>query len=400
MKRNAFLIPAVVGVTACLLAGAAPAQAAPFAYVVTGRSHDVWQYTIGVGGELSPLSPPTVAAGDGPEGAAASPDGKSLYVVNIAGNSVSQFSVDPVSGGLSLKSPATVAAGGGPRDIAVTPDGKSAYVTNGYTDQDTVSQYDVDPVTGALSLKNPPTVPAGREPLGVAVTPDGKSAYVTNQFGSNVSQYSIDPVTGALSPKNPATVPAGVDSIGVAVTPDGRSAYVTNAAGIGISEYDIDPASGALSPKSPAMVDAGLGPGAVAVTPDGRSAYVTNLNSGFGTNISQYDIDPASGALSPKSPAMVDAGVGPSAIAVTPEGKSVYVANFNSDNVSQYSVGPGGALSPKNPAAAAAVSGPTAVVVARSPVLTSKAQCKNGGWRDFHQFKSQGQCIAFVNHGP
>ena len=31
---------------------------------------------------------------------------------------------------------------------------------------------------------------------------------------------------------------------------------------------------------------------------------------------------------------------------------------------------------------------------------TSKAQCKNGGWRNFPQFKNQGQCIAFVDHGP
>ena len=32
---------------------------------------------------------------------------------------------------------------------------------------------------------------------------------------------------------------------------------------------------------------------------------------------------------------------------------------------------------------------------------TSKVgQCKNGGWRNFPQFKNQGQCIAFVNHGP
>jgi hypothetical protein len=31
---------------------------------------------------------------------------------------------------------------------------------------------------------------------------------------------------------------------------------------------------------------------------------------------------------------------------------------------------------------------------------TSIAQCKNGGWRDFPQFKNQGECIAFVKHGP
>ena len=35
-----------------------------------------------------------------------------------------------------------------------------------------------------------------------------------------------------------------------------------------------------------------------------------------------------------------------------------------------------------------------------SPTPTSKRQCKNGGWHNFPQFKNQGQCIAFVNHGP
>ena len=40
------------------------------------------------------------------------------------------------------------------------------------------------------------------------------------------------------------------------------------------------------------------------------------------------------------------------------------------------------------------------VVVDAPPLPTSKEQCKKGGWRDFPQFKNQGQCIAFVNHGP
>ena len=37
-----------------------------------------------------------------------------------------------------------------------------------------------------------------------------------------------------------------------------------------------------------------------------------------------------------------------------------------------------------------------------APALsTSKEQCKNGGWRNFGSaFKSQGQCVAFVQRGP
>ena len=39
-------------------------------------------------------------------------------------------------------------------------------------------------------------------------------------------------------------------------------------------------------------------------------------------------------------------------------------------------------------------------VVDAQPLPSSKDQCRGGGWRNFQQFKSQGQCIAFVNHGP
>jgi hypothetical protein len=36
-------------------------------------------------------------------------------------------------------------------------------------------------------------------------------------------------------------------------------------------------------------------------------------------------------------------------------------------------------------------------VVFDAPVLpTTKAQCKNGGWQNYQQFKNQGQCVVFV----
>ena len=45
--------------------------------------------------------------------------------------------------------------------------------------------------------------------------------------------------------------------------------------------------------------------------------------------------------------------------------------------------------------------GPEGIAVSpAAQVPASKDQCKNGGWRNFPQFKNQGQCIAFVNHGP
>ena len=44
------------------------------------------------------------------------------------------------------------------------------------------------------------------------------------------------------------------------MTPDGKSAYVPNPATDNVSQYDIDPVSGELSPKMPRTVAAGDGP--------------------------------------------------------------------------------------------------------------------------------------------
>jgi hypothetical protein len=40
-----------------------------------------------------------------------------------------------------------------------------------------------------------------------------------------------------------------------------------------------------------------------------------------------------------------------------------------------------------------------ATVFDAPPLPTSKDQCKNGGWRNFPQFKNQGDCVSFVENG-
>ncbi len=245
-----------------------------------------------------------------------------VYVANEFSSSVSQY--DATGGALSPLTPPTVAvvaAGSFPTEVAVSPDGDSVYVANGFSN--TVSQYDVG-VGGALSAKTPASVAAGIDPFAVAVSPDGKSVYVTNESGNTVSQYNVGG-GGALTPKIPAIVAAGAGPQGVAVSPDSKSIYVINAGGLPpvtgtVSQYNVDPLTGALSPKSPAIVATGVSPFGVAVSPEGKSVYVTNFNNFVTLNIgtvSQYDVG-GGGALSPKTPATVATGVGPLGIAVTP----------------------------------------------------------------------------------
>ena len=152
------------------------------------------------------------------------------------------------------------------------------------------------------------------------------------------------------------------------MTPNGANAYVADGGGgpgttFTVSQYSIDPASGTLSPMTPATVATGANPGHVAVTPDGRSAYVTDEDA---ATISQYNIDPVTGALSPMTPATVAAGIpGQTSLfglAVTPNGKSVYAAVGN--GIWQYDVDPvSGTLSSMTPASVPAGTVPVDIAV-------------------------------------
>jgi hypothetical protein len=96
----------------------------------------------------------------------------------------------------------------------------------------------------------------------------------------------------------------------------------------------------------------------------------------------------------------VATGGGPGGVpAMSPDGRSLYIAvGAPLSQVSQFNVGSGGLLSPKTPATVATGGSPNWVVITPLPrIPTSKDQCKNGAWRNFPQFKNEGQCIAFVN---
>ncbi len=394
-------------VLAAYLVWAASAQAQPFAYVSNDLSGSVSQYGAS-GGGLSPLTPATVPAGGFSAGVAVSPDGKSIYDVGYPNAGIFQYDVGS-SGSLTPKTPANAPSGPCALGIALSPDGKSAYVTSYGSDVEgcgpslagAVLQYNVDPLTGALTAKTPATVAGGPGPLGVAVSPDGKSVYVADSGSNTVSQFDVGS-GGVLTPKTPATVTISGAPTSIAVSPGGGSVYV--AAGSALFQFDVG-SDGALSPKAPASVPIGgtfgLAMQAIAVSPNDRSVYVAN----YPDMVSQFDIGP-SGALTPKAPAAVATAFGADSVAVSPDGKSVYVANQGEvpnapGSVSQYDVNPlTGALSPSTPATVPAGNDPVAIAITPLPrVPTSKEQCKNGGWRNYPQFKNQGDCVSFVENG-
>ncbi len=340
---------AVLG-AALLLALPALARAAPNAYVSNFADDDVSQFNLLASGGLVPNSPATVGAGNGPQGIAVSPDGNSLYVANAgAPPKISQYDI-AANGKLSPKSPATVDAVAFTTGIALSPDGDSAYATNAGSAPPNISQYDIA-ADGTLSPKSPATASAGSFPGGIVVSPDGESVYVTNEGGANLSQFDVDPGDGTLSAKSPATVATGSTPRGIAMRPNGDSVYIANADGT-VSQFFPDPSNDdTLLPYSPATVTAGTNTSGIAVSPDGESAYATNSGSGLSDgDVSQYDIPGGAGdgRLSGLTPATVGAGLSPRGIAVSPNGKVVYVANNGDDDVTLYDVAANGTLTARS----------------------------------------------------
>ena len=164
-------------------------------------------------GALTPIG--SVATGTGANGIAITPNGTSLYV---AVGPIWQYSINPATGKLTPKSPATIGpVAGTAHELQVAPDGRNLYVVT--VANDTVSQYHVNPTTGALSSKPASTAPTVLHPESIKLAPNGTSAYVTSENDPEISQYTINPTSGKITPKSPATVPTASGSLGLAVTP-------------------------------------------------------------------------------------------------------------------------------------------------------------------------------------
>ena len=165
-------------------AGVAVDPCARFAYASDSLTNRISGYTIcmavnpnagcpNADGSLVPISGspfPLSGSANGPEAIAVSPFGNNVYVLGTLSNTVSGFTISPVSGSLSALSPATVATGTGPVAMTIRADNNWMFVSNfGSIAQggSTVSQYSITPATGALAVGQ--AIQTDNYPFGVAV---------------------------------------------------------------------------------------------------------------------------------------------------------------------------------------------------------------------------------------
>lgn len=360
----------------CTLSTVTPPK---FAYVTNSTSNTVGlndtvsAYTIASSGVLAATTPPTTLTGDGPFAVAVDSTGQFAFLVNSNADSISGYSINPVSGVLTSIDTngavsgvqPTIPTGVNPVSIAIHPSGKFAYVANQVTAVSapgSISAYSINTTSGALTAidadgataDTQATIATGLFPYAVTLDPLGRFAYVANNNDSTISAYTINS-TGALTPA-PSPVTVGTNPRSVAIDPTGKCALVANAGSDNVMSYNIDQTTGALTGGTTAPAITGSAPRAVAIDPNaGLYAYVANAGavsppslvgsvSAFSISLSTCGIT-AINADAVTSALTIAAGTVPLSVNIDPSGRFVYVANFGSDTISVYSINTGtGAL--------------------------------------------------------
>lgn len=256
----------------------------------------------------------------------AAPNGKTLYV--IAGNQNS--AVEAMSIGSDGKLYGTVSptlTGTYPTAAAIDTTGTFLYVT--YTYQ-----------TGFG--------PVSQGPGGVTIFPintDGSLGTATNvNVGNNPVAIAVSAPTCTTTPVisgNAACASGGTPNVFVYVVDAETKAGAPTVIGFAQNTSTgaltaISQTTCAPSPGTCTGVSAGVSPSAIAIDPTSKYVYITDKlqNEIFGYQISSLN----TGSLVPLVSSPFATGGYPLSITIEPRGKYVYVANYNSQSVSSYSL--------------------------------------------------------------
>ncbi|MDX6657240.1 MAG: hypothetical protein QOH62_2033 [Solirubrobacteraceae bacterium] len=263
-----------------------------------------------------------------------------MRVLQVApGGGIAQFGTPPTTGAA-------------PKAVVLTPNGKRLFVAN--SGGTTISGYDVDPFSGELSADSPQVISAAG-PAALAVTPDGSMLFSANPSGS-VSGFTIDQFGHLGSPPLAGATLAGQGPDGVAVSPDGTLLFVAYGTTNKLAVFAIG-AGASLSSLPLAVADTGAGPGAMTVAPNGSRVYVANAGD---DNVSGFSVA-AAGTLAPLTDSPYLADDGAAGIAISPDGGRLLVANPTAGTISRFLVGTDGSLD--SPGDTTGLAGASAVAI-------------------------------------
>jgi 6-phosphogluconolactonase len=270
----------LAAVAALAIAGVANAQTiytlsnSPAGNAVLAYSHQHGQL---IANGSYPTGGNGTGAGLGSQGAVVlSKNGKRLYAVNAASNTISMFAVDPL-GHLDWKANAP---SGGTTPISVTVDDQTLYVLNAGGTPNiagfSIRARSLDPIPGSTRLL------PGAGPAQVQFSPDGRELVVTNKASSTIDTFLVG--SNGLTAGPWVTPSAGGTPFGFDFDKRGH-VLVSEAAGSASSYSPL--AAGGLSLITGPVATGQAAPCWLVTSADSRYAYTANAGAG---SISQFTI--------------------------------------------------------------------------------------------------------------
>ncbi|MBS1860466.1 MAG: PKD domain-containing protein [Actinobacteria bacterium] len=290
--RGLLAFAAVAGVMAAF---AASAGAAPLLWSLNAAKDTVSTFETPGNQEVGK----PIAAGDGPNSIAITPNGRRALVLDTVSETVTIIDV-------ATRTPvATIPVASHPERVAISPDGKTAYVTV----EGNENVFLVNPESNASSTTG--SYKVGPQAFAVAFTPDGKYAYVGIEPGS---VQVIETGTGNLVG---GPIPVGGPPEAITFAPDGKTAYVSEGSEVAV----IDAALRMTTQHIPVgAVASGL-----AVTPNGQRLYAAASGAGTVTAIET--------ATNKTVGSPINVGTEPREVAITPDAKTAYVGVRGLDQI-------------------------------------------------------------------
>ncbi|MBC8135995.1 MAG: bifunctional YncE family protein/alkaline phosphatase family protein [Fibrella sp.] len=306
------------------------------------RLHNGWQIT--------PAGTRHEEVGDLLLGGAVSPNGKWLAFVNAGGAAHHVHLADAGTGAIIASVPVERAQSSG--GVVFAKDGKTLYVSGGNAGRIYVFMVNAN---GSLTAKKPmvlegmrnvlqpkaadPGTDAGRDPMrqdtpaqdaylgGLAIAPDGNTLYVTNLAGNSV--FALNVRDGAVTGER--ALLANDRPGAITVSPNGKTLYVALWGKGAVVTLDAE------TMERRTTLAVGPHPNTVLLNKNGSRLFVA-----CGNDDSVYTFDTTNGKmgekvslrLTPRSPA----GATPSALALSPNEQTLYVANSDNNAVAVVNV--------------------------------------------------------------
>ncbi len=204
-----------------------------------------------------------------------------------------------------------------PRGVAVLPDGTAAYVVNRHVTSPATAPSISKIRTSDNTIIATISLTGYNNPVGIAVTPDGSKLYVDANNGTTDALVEISTATDTVTGFIPTAALTGKE--GLSVNPAGTRAYVAMGTG-GVAVMDLT--TNPVTRLRLILTGTGKYYSATTVSNDGTKLFVTNATEG--------SVLVLNATSTPEALITTFTGfVNPSAIAMTPDGSQIHVANMS-----------------------------------------------------------------------